>query len=203
MESTREKRLLSPTRRVRLVAGNLALLLGMALAGAGCIIVPVPSVTPDYRAGIIGDETLESLIGLDQSEVHERVGYPDYSGMRGATFAMVYQGETRHSTEVYAFVSGGYTGGGGKIDEGTSRTLHCQVLELDAGRIVEDYEVIVRPVAGITGRHVSGYVVEPASDCVTVVWGGTARVGTLPGQIEATKEIMRQREEREDSHTPP
>ena len=200
MEPAPEKRPRSPARRTRPVDGVPALLLGVALAVPGCIVIPVPSVTPDYRAGIIDDKTLESLIGLDQNEVHARVGYPDYSGMRGDFYVMVYEGETRHSTEVYAFVSGGYSGGGGKIDEGTSRTLHCQVLELDVERVVEDYDVMVRPAVGISARHDSGYVMEPASDCAKVVWGGSVEVGTLPGQVEATKTIMRQREEH---RTPP
>ncbi|MDX1432700.1 MAG: hypothetical protein R3286_09650 [Gammaproteobacteria bacterium] len=171
MGSAIEKHSVSRARRARRIAGALVVSFGMAIAGGGCIIIPVPSVTPDYRSGIIEDDTLESLIGLDQAEVNDRIGYPDYSGRRGDSYVMVYQGETRHSTDVYMFVSGGYTAGGGKIDEGTSKTLHCQVLDLDADRIVQDYDVIVRPFTGITRRQDSGYVVEPANDCARVVWG--------------------------------
>lgn len=197
MDCAIEKLPTGRTRRARLYTGMLALVLGTAFTGTACIIIPVPSVTPDYREGIIEDETLESLVGLDQAQVNDRIGYPDYSGRRGASYAMVYQGETRHSTEVYAFVSTGYTAGGGKIDEGTSKTLHCQVLELDANRIVRNYEVIVRPFVGITRRQDSDYVVEPASDCTKVVWGQSAQIGGLPGQIEATKKDMLQREQNE------
>lgn len=39
------------------------------LAETGCIIIPVPSVTPDYETDIIYDATLEPLIGLQQNEV--------------------------------------------------------------------------------------------------------------------------------------
>lgn len=197
MESVFEKLSVSRAYRAWPIVGALTVLLGMAFAGSGCIIIPVPSVTPDYRSGIIEDDTLESLIGLDQVEVNDRIGYPDYSGRRGDTYVMVYQGETRHSTDIYAFVSAGYTGGGGKIDEGTSKTLHCQVLDLDADRIVQDYDVIVRPFTGITRRQDSGYVLEPANDCAKVVWGQDVEVGVLPGQIAATKEEKRLREERE------
>jgi len=181
-------------RRVRRIAGNLTLLLAVAIAGAGCIIIPVPSLTPDSKVGIIEDGMLESLVGLNQTEVNGEIGYPDYSGRRGNAYVMVYQGETRHSTDVYMFVSAGYAAGGGKVDEGTSKTLHCQVLELDAERIVQDYDVIIRPFTGITRRQDSGYVLTPVNDCSKVVWGQDARDGISSGQIEETKRIMQKRE---------
>ena len=197
MQCAFEKLSVSGARRARAVAGSMALLLGTLFAGAGCIIIPVPSLSPDSREGIIEDKTLEKLIGLDQTQVNEKIGYPDYSGLRGASYLMVYQGETRYSTDVYMYVSAGYTAGGGKIDQGTSKRLHCQVLELDANRIVQNYEVIVRPFTGITRREDSGYVLEPTDDCSEVVWGEAAPAGLASGQIEATKRIAQEREERE------
>lgn len=146
------------------------------LAVSGCIIVPVPSVTPDYESGIIDDDTLESLIGLGQEEVNARIGWPDYSGNHGDSYIMVYQGEKTYSTDVYAAVSGGYTAAVGKIDDGTSTTLYCYIIELNESRNVENYEVEARPSTGVSTREGADNALAPADDCSEVVWGPGAQV---------------------------
>lgn len=169
---------MTPERRPSLQAlgaflrvGARLVVLGCALTVSGCIIVPVPSVTPDHQSGIIDDDTLESLIGLDEEEVSARIGWPDYSGNLGDSYVMVYQGEKRYSTDIYAAVSGGYTGAVGKIGSGTSTTLYCYVIELDENRKVVDYDIDARPSTGISKREGSNNPIEPAADCSQAVWG--------------------------------
>ncbi len=111
-------------------------MLGVVLAMSGCIIIPVPSVTPDRQSGIIDEATLESLVGLDREEVNARLGWPDFSGNLGDSYVMVYQGEKRYSTDVYAAIGAGYTGAVGKIGDGSSTTLYCYVIVLDENREV-------------------------------------------------------------------
>ena len=171
-------------RRIALV---VFLVIGATLTETGCLIIPVPSVTPDHRSGIIEDETLESLIGLTQSEVKKRIGNPNYSGHLAQSYVMVYQGETRHSTDVYVFISAGYSGGASKLDDGTTTTLYCYVIEFDASRVARDFEVIVRPASGITRREDSGYSIKPAVDCSKVVWAAFMKDGVLPDDVEASK----------------
>lgn len=150
-------------------------MLTAVLTSTGCIIIPVPSLSPDYQTGIIDDETLESLIGLDQEEVNERIGWPDYSGNLGDAYVMVYQGEKRYSTDVYAAVSGGYTAAVGRIGGGTSTQFYCYVIELDENRKVEDYEIKARPSTGISKREGAVNAIEPADDCSDVVWGASGQ----------------------------
>lgn len=155
------------------------LMLCLSLAGSGCIVVPVPSVTPDYRKGVIEDSILDSLIGLDQEQVAERIGQPDFAGPGEESYLLVYQGEKRYSTEVYAAVSAGYTAAAGKIDDGSSSVLRCQVLELAEDGTVRDYEVVSRPVSGITKRDSTGTTLDPVADCSEVVWSPGERGGIL------------------------
>lgn len=160
-----------PLSRECLIGGARLTLLWAMLTAAGCIILPVPSVTPDRQSGIIEDDTLESLIGLDQEGVSERIGWPDYSGNRGDFYVMVYQGEKEYSTEVYAVISGGYSAGAAKIDDGISTTLYCYIIELDDNRQVAGYDVDTRPTTGVTVREGTASAIEPADDCSEVVWG--------------------------------
>ena len=77
--------------RSLLVAGARVMVLGSTLTGTGCIIIPVPSLSPCYETGMIDETTLESLTGLDQDEVNGRVGWPDYSGLRGQSYLAVLE----------------------------------------------------------------------------------------------------------------
>lgn len=151
-------------------ARTLPPVLGLTLSGAACIVVPIPSVTPDYQAGIIETSILESLVGLERDRVIERIGQPDVAGSDGDAYLLVYQGEKRYSTEVYAAVSAGYTGAVGKIDDGATSVLYCQVLVLDEHGVVEDYDVIARPTAGVARRGASDDALDPVTDCSEVLW---------------------------------
>ena len=99
------------------------------LVGTECIILSVPSVMPDYAAGVIDEAKLDSLIGLDQDEVIRQIGWPDYSGPRGHSYGTLYQGEKRYSTDVYfVFVAPPNDVDGTRIDTGNTKVLYCQVL---------------------------------------------------------------------------
>jgi len=101
---------------------------------------PVPSVSPDYETGIIDDATLESVIGLQQKEVNERLGLPTYAGRRAYSHVMVYQGEKHYSTDVAVVF---YGGGVGSFDAGMSKVFVCHVIEFDENRVAQDYDVMV------------------------------------------------------------
>ena len=194
MKGKIDKPLLRPGYQLHRIAVVILLVVGATLMGTSCVIVPVPSTTPDYSAGIIEEESLESLIGLDRSEVTKRMGYPDYSGRRQDVSVVVYQGETRYLTKVHAFVTDGYNVASGVLGGDTTTTLYCYVVELDADDIVRDFDIIVRPASGITSREDSSYHIEPAVDCSQAVWAPLAQDGVLPDGIEATKKTMSQRE---------
>ena len=138
MESIASNSIFLRAFRMLLTAGARIVVLGATLVEAGCIIVPVPSVTPDNETGIIYEATLESLIGLDQEEVNERIGQPDFSSPRGHSYMMVYQGEKHYSTDVIVVVGGIGGAGAAKIDSVMSTVLVCFVIELNEHRVVQD-----------------------------------------------------------------
>lgn len=154
-------------------------MLGGALLATGCIIIPVPSVSPVYETGMIDEATLESLAGLDEETVNARIGWPDFSGPRGHSNMLVYQGEKRYSTDVYMVVGAQYAAGGGKIDTGHTKVLYCHVIEMDADHVVQNYEVVARTPGGITARDSSNYTVDPIADCSEVVWKAELRKKVL------------------------
>ena len=157
-------------RRRRLLA-PVALLACAALTQVACVL-PVTSSTPAREEGIIDDDILESLIGLDHDAVIERIGPADYSGPRARAHLMVYQGVKEYSTDIYYAVSAGYTGAAGKLDDagGITRVFYCHVVELDESRIVRDYEVVARPASGISSRDNDDDGYGPVADCSEVVW---------------------------------
>jgi hypothetical protein len=136
---------------------------------AGCIIVPVPSIDPDYQTDIIDDVTLESLTGVHEEEVIGRIGPPDYSGPRGHSYMLVYQGEKHFSTDVVWIVGGMGGAGGGVINTGKTKVLYCFVIELDEDHIVHGNEVIDSALVG-TRRDSSDDSVAPIADCSEAVW---------------------------------
>jgi hypothetical protein len=158
--------------RPRLAAIARIVVLGIPLVGTGCIVLPVPSVTPCQQTGIIDDTTLESLAGLDQEGVRERLGWPDYSGPRGRSHLMVYEGAKHYSTDVFFAVAAGYTAAGGTIDGdcGTSKVMYCYVVELDENRIVEDHNVIARSPGALAKRDSSEETLEAIANCSEAVW---------------------------------
>jgi TPR repeat protein len=136
---------------------------------AGCIIVPIPSIDPDYQTDIIDEVTLESLTGVHEEEVIGRIGPPDYSGPRGHSYMLVYQGEKHFSTDVVWIVGGMGGGGGGVINTGKTKVLYCFVIELDEDHIVHGNEVIDSALVG-TRRDSSDDPVAPIADCSEAVW---------------------------------
>lgn len=173
--------------RLFLIAGARIVALGTTLAGAGCIIIPVPSVTPDSETGIIDEATLESLIGLDKDDVNERIGQPDFSGPRGHYYMMVYQGEQTYSTDLYVGGVGPFfIPVGGKATTSTD-ILYCYVLELDENHVVRGYEVIDNALRG-TKRDTSDEQVAPIADCAAAVWEPEERDAILAMKAAADRE---------------
>ena len=144
-------------------------MLSTTLMAAGCIIVPVPSIDPDYQTDIIDEVTLESLTGVHEEEVIGRIGPPDYSGPRGHSYMLVYQGEKHFSTDVVWIVGGMGGVGGGVINTGKTKVLYCFVIELDEDHIVRGNEVIDSALVG-TRRDSSDDSVAPIADCSEAVW---------------------------------
>ena len=155
--------LLRVSRRLALVGVTLS----MIATGTGCIMFPIPSVSPDYATGIIDDTTLKSAIGLQQKEVHERLGLPAYAGPREHSYVMVYQGEKHYSTDIAVLV---YGGAAGSFDAGMSKVFVCYVIEFDENQIVQDYDVMVRHPRGEIRRDSSEYTVDPIANCLEAVW---------------------------------
>jgi len=137
---------------------------------------PVPSVSPDYETGIIDDATLESVIGLQQKEVNERLGLPTYAGRRAYSHVMVYQGEKHYSTDVAVVF---YGGGVGSFDAGMSKVFVCHVIEFDENRVAQDYDVMVRHPRGEIRRDSSEYTVGPVANCLEAVWKPNERTDVL------------------------
>ena len=189
MDSIAEKSVVLSVPQALLSAGARIVVLGTTLVGTGCI-VPVPSVSPVYTTGIFDEATMESLTGLDREEVNGRIGRPDYSGLRGDSYVMVYQGEKHYSTDVYIVFAAGGNAGGAKIDTGGTKGLYCYVIELDEDHIVKGYDVIVRMPGGITTRDSSDYAVDPIADCSEAVWKPDERkeVLTKTADLEARVE---------------
>jgi hypothetical protein len=164
MESiARDSIFLSSFRRFALVSVTFSVI----ATGTGCIMIPIPSISPDYATGIIDDTTLQSTIGLQQKEVNEQLGLPAYAGPREQSYVMVYQGEKHYTTDIAVFV---YGGAAGSFDAGMSKVFVCHVIELDNDRIVQDYDVMVRHPRGEIGRDSSEYTVGPIADCLEAVW---------------------------------
>ncbi len=115
--------------RAQVIAGARIVMFSTTLVATGCIIVPVPSIDPDYQTDIIDEVTLESLTGVHEEEVVGRIGPPDYSGPRGHSYILVYQGEKHFSTDVVWIV-----GGGGVINTGKTKVLYCFVIELSVDK---------------------------------------------------------------------
>jgi hypothetical protein len=144
----------------------------------------VPSITPDRETGIIDEPTLESLIGLDKEEVSERIGPPDYSGLRGHSYLMVYQGKTTYSTDLYVGAVGPYyIPVGGKTTTSTE-IFHCYVIELDENHVVQGYNVIDNAPRG-TRRDSSDEQVAPIADCAAAVLTPDERKEARIAELEA------------------
>ncbi len=188
MDSMAGKSVLLRSLRMFLVAGARIVVLGTTLVGTGCVIVPVPSVTPDNESDIIDETTLESLIGLDKVEVIERIGQPDFSGPRERSYMMVYQGETTYSTDIYV---GGVGAIGpiifpyaAKVETSYSEIIHCYVIELDENQVVQGYNVIDNAPRG-TRRDSSDEQVVPIADCAEAVWEPDERRELRIAELEA------------------
>ena len=160
---------------------SLAAASGALLFVSGCIIVPIPSMTPCHESGVIYEATLKSLKGGSRERVKDRLGTPDYAGPRGSSSLMVYQGEEHYSTDVFFAVAAGYTAAGGTIegDCATRKVLHCYVLELDADSTVRDYDIISGSVSGTTSPDSDEHVVDPITDCSEAVWQPHERAAVL------------------------
>ncbi len=169
------------------ISGARIVVLGIILVGTGCIIVPVPSVTPDKETGIIDEATLESLIGLDEEGVNERIGQPDYSGPRGHSYMMVYQGEKTYSTDLYVGAVGPFFIPVGGKNTTSTKIFHCYVIELDENHVVQGYKVIDNAPRG-TRRDSSDEQVTRIADCSEVVWTPDEREGMKIAELEAQAE---------------
>ena len=161
---TGQSSFLRVSRRLALVGVTLS----MMVTGSGCII-PVPHIDPDYQTDIIDEVTLESLTGVHEEEVIGRIGPPDYSGPRGHSYMLVYQGEKHFSTDVVWIVGGMGGAAGGAINTGKTKVLYCFVIELDEDHIVHGNEVIDSALVG-TRRDSSDDSVAPIADCSEAVW---------------------------------
>lgn len=170
-----------PRRRLRSVrlAGSGMLLCMLMLPATGCIIVPVPSLSPDYETGIIDESRLEELEGLHRDAVIEKLGWPDFIGPSGDARVMVYEGEKRYTTDVHAVVSAGYTATSVKIGDGLTTVLYCQTLDLDENGRVKEYDVTAYPTTGITKKDAPGASLPPVADCADVLWKADERQHVL------------------------
>jgi TPR repeat protein len=151
----------------------------------------VPSVTPDNETGIIDETTLESLIGLSETEVIERIGQPDFSGPRGLSYMMVYQGEKIYSTDIYV---GGVGAMGpipfpyaGKADTTYTNVFHCFVMELNQNHVVQGYNVVDNTPRG-TRRDSTDEQVTPIANCAEAVWEPEERNEILAMRAAADRE---------------
>ncbi len=111
--------------------GAVFMVLEITIIGTGCIIVPVSSTSP-VSTGLVDETTLESFIGLNQEEVSEQIGQPDYWGSRGDSYVLVYQGVETWSTDIY--VAGlGPLGipSATKTDTIYTEVIYCYVTELN------------------------------------------------------------------------
>ncbi len=169
MESSSGNSVVFRVPRAQVIAGARIVMLSTTLMAAGCIIVPVPHIDPDYQTDIIDEITLESLNGVHEEEVIGRMGPPDYSGPRGHSYMLVYQGEKHFSTDVVWIVGGMGGAGGGVINTGKTKVLYCFVIELDEDHIVHGNEVIDSALVG-TRRDSSDDSVAPIADCSEAVW---------------------------------
>ncbi len=171
VDSVNEISVVLRVSRSLLVAGARVMVLGSTLMGTGCISFPVSSTSPVNETGLIDETTLESLIGLDQEEVSEKIGQPDYWGLRGDSYVLVYEGVETWSTDIYLGGIGPFfIPVFGKFDTDFTEVFHCYVIEMDEFHAVQGSEIIVRSSGGITSTEASYYTVDPIVDCAEAVW---------------------------------
>lgn len=162
-----------PRPSSRCAAAGVALI-GIVLLCAGCVMVPITSPAPVRAEGIIDDDTLDSMLGLNVRSIIERVGLPDFAGVRGNDYIMVYQGEKEYRTNIHKlwvedhvhYASVHYDNRPGD----RTKVFHCQVIAFDDDRIARSYDVIVRPASGISRRDAYDGRPSPVSNCLEVVW---------------------------------
>jgi len=113
----------------------MCVILIFTTSGCALGVYPIPFPRDDYKTDTRKD-LAESLIGESQESVTEKIGQPDQILTDGKQQYMIY----RHSSSANAMVMIGFIIPAGYVESHEIKTIHCFKIDLDANKLVVDYE---------------------------------------------------------------